>query len=160
MPRNQKRQLQRLLLIKPGIAVRRVVVAQVLIIQALATPRALRDRVARELQVHAAQEGAVLLMDFECRRQLRKDTVERAGLDACWGTASIAAGGLADAQCMTAKHNLPVHRVALPNDNMSTALYSFNMRTQHRFNLICTIAGNQSDLPNLFVGVDNVKQLH
>ena len=65
MPRNQERQLQRLLLIKPRIAVRRVVGVEILVVQALTTPRALCDRIARELEVHAAQEGAVLLVDLE-----------------------------------------------------------------------------------------------
>ena len=92
MPRNQKRQLERLLLIQPGIAVGRVIGVQILIVQALAAARALGDRVARELEVHAAQEGAVLLVDLERGGELREDVVEGARLDACGGAAGVSGG--------------------------------------------------------------------
>lgn len=81
-------------------------------------------------------------MDLERGRQLREDAVEGAGLDASGGTASVAAGRLANIEYTMHKHNLPVHWVALPDNNMSTALHSLNMRTQHRLNLVCTVAGN------------------
>lgn len=65
MPRNQERQLQCLLLIKPGIAVGSVIQAQVLVIKPLASTSALCDRVASKLEMHAAQEGAVLLVNLQ-----------------------------------------------------------------------------------------------
>ena len=90
MPCYKKRQLQRLLLVQPRIAVCRVVQAQILVHKALASACAFRDSVSGELQMHAAQERAVLLVDLESRLELREDAVERASLDACWRAAGIA----------------------------------------------------------------------
>jgi hypothetical protein len=69
MSRNQERQLQRLLLVQPRVAVRGVVQAQVFVYKTFTTSSTLCDRVSGKLKMHAAQVGIVLLMDFECRRQ-------------------------------------------------------------------------------------------
>lgn len=90
MSRHQKRQLQRLLLIQPRIAKRRIIQAQILIYQTLASARTLRHCIARELEMHTAEEGVVVLVDFERGRELGEDAVEGARFDAGWCAAGVA----------------------------------------------------------------------
>lgn len=82
MSRNQERQLQGLLLIQPRVTVGSVVQAQVLVIKTLASSSALSNVVTSKLKMHAAQEGAVLLVDLQGGGELREDVVEGACLDA------------------------------------------------------------------------------
>ena len=109
--------------------------------------------------MHAAKEGAVLLVDLERGRQLGEDAIEGAGLDPCGSTAGVARKMLAGGIIQT-ELDLPVHWIALPNHNMSTVLYSLNMSAEHRLNLLCTVAGDQRDLADFLVWVDNVQQLY
>jgi hypothetical protein len=62
---NQESQLQCLLLVESRIAVGGVVQAQVLIVEPLAATSTFSNRIASELEVHAAQERAVLLVDLQ-----------------------------------------------------------------------------------------------
>jgi hypothetical protein len=87
---HQECQLERLLLVQPRIAIRRVVQAQILIHQSLTPSGALCDRISSKLKMHTTQEGAVLLVDLESRRELREDAVERASLDTGWCAAGVA----------------------------------------------------------------------
>lgn len=89
MSRNQERQLQRLLLVEPRVAVGGVVQAQVLVVKPLASTGTFCDRIARKLQVHAAQERTMLLVDFQRRGELGEDVVEGASLDAGRGAAGV-----------------------------------------------------------------------
>lgn len=79
---DQERQLQRLLLVEPGIAVCGIVQAKILVIQPLTSTSALCDRITGKFEVHTTQKRAVLLVDLQRRGQLREDVVERASLDA------------------------------------------------------------------------------
>ena len=81
MPRNQKRQLERLLLIQPRVTVRSIIQAQILLLEPLTPANALRDRIARQLEVHAAQVGVVFLVDLERAGELLEDGGEAAGFD-------------------------------------------------------------------------------
>ena len=63
--RDQERQLQRLLLVESRIAVGSVVQAQVIIVKTLASASAFCDRVSSKLEMHATQEGTMLLVDLE-----------------------------------------------------------------------------------------------
>lgn len=169
MPRNQKGQLERLLLIQPGIAVGRVIGVQILIVQALAAARALGDRVARELEVHAAQEGAVLLVDLERGGELREDVVEGARFDACGGAAGVSGGRrlvcwFASLRCKEGRGGgdglcLPVHRIALPHDDVAAALDGFDVAAQHRLDLVGSVARDQRDLADVLARIDDVEEL-
>ena len=89
MARNQERQLQRLLLVEPRIAVSGIVQTQVLIIKPLASTGTFCNRIACKLEVHTAQERAVLLVDLQRRGELGEDVVEGAGLDTGGGAAGV-----------------------------------------------------------------------
>lgn len=61
---NQERKLQRLLLVQPWVAERRVVQTQVLVYQTFTSSSAFRHSITRELKMHATEEGVVLLVDL------------------------------------------------------------------------------------------------
>lgn len=62
---NKERQLQSLLFVEPGVAVSRVVQAQVVLIKTLTTAKALSDSVSGQLEVHTAEERAKLLVNLQ-----------------------------------------------------------------------------------------------
>ena len=62
---NQERQLERLLLIQSRIAEARIICAKILGRQSLAATHTFRDGVSRKLEMHAAEVGAVLVVDAE-----------------------------------------------------------------------------------------------
>ena len=65
VPGDQESQLQRLLLVKSRITVRRVIQAQILVHKSFATAGTLCHRVTSKLEMHATQEGAMLFMNLE-----------------------------------------------------------------------------------------------
>src|SRR5690349_4680559 len=71
--RNQESQLEGLLLIQPRVAEAGVVGRQVALGEVLAAAEALRDGVARELEVDAAEVAALLLVDAQRLLQLLED---------------------------------------------------------------------------------------
>lgn len=81
--RDQEGQLERLLLVQSRVAERFVASPKILILKPFAATRTLCDRVSRQLQVHATQEGAHSPMYREGGRQLAIDASKRARLDAC-----------------------------------------------------------------------------
>lgn len=64
-PRDQKRQLEGLLLIQPRVAERRVIQTQVLLGQILRAAHTFRHRLPRQLQVHAAQIAVTGAVDAQ-----------------------------------------------------------------------------------------------
>lgn len=81
MARDQEGQLESLFLVQPRIAECGVVQTKILFPESFTAAGALGHRIARQLEMHAAQEGVVLLVDLECRGELGKDAVEGASLD-------------------------------------------------------------------------------
>jgi hypothetical protein len=80
MPRNQKRQLKRLLLVQPRIAIRRVIQAEVFLFQSFTAAYAFGDCVAGEFEVNATKERSVFFVDFECGREFVEYAAELASL--------------------------------------------------------------------------------
>jgi len=81
---NQECELESLLLIEARVTVSRVIQAEILFDEALATAHAFGDGITRKLQVHATEEGTVLLVDLERGGDLGEDAAEVAGFDAGW----------------------------------------------------------------------------
>lgn len=156
MPSYKERQLQRLLLVESGIAVRRVVQAQILVDKSFASACTFRDGIAGKLKMHATQERAMLLVNLERRRQFGEDAAEGTRLDPRRCAASVSVERLACILSVGA-NGLPVHGIALPDDNVTTAFDSFNMGTEHGIYLVCPVTRDKCDLSNLLVGVHNVE---
>lgn len=91
MSSNQESQLQGLLLVQSRIAERGIVQAQVFFDQTFATADALRDSIARQLEMHASKERSMELVDLQRRRELRENAAEMASLDARGRAACITA---------------------------------------------------------------------
>jgi hypothetical protein len=159
MPCYQESQLQRLLLVQPGIAVGRVVQAEILINKAFTSASAFSHSIPRKLKMHATKERAVLLVHLERRRKLRENAAERASLDTGWCAAGVAIQSQPKFRNMITL-DLPVHGIALPYHNMSTGLHSIDVCAKHRLNLVRSIARDQSNLANLFVRINDIEQLH
>ena len=92
---NQKRQLQSLLLVQPWIAKAGVVGRQVILVEVLTPTQALRDSIARELQVNTTEVAALLLVDAQRLLQLAEDVAEGASLDAAADALRVAVHGVA-----------------------------------------------------------------
>lgn len=73
---NQKGKLQRLLLVQARVTERRVPLAQPLLGQPARTADTLRDGLAGEFEVHAAEEGLRGAVDLERLPQLGEDVAE------------------------------------------------------------------------------------
>src|SRR5690606_12890585 len=89
-PADQHRELHRLLVVQTRVDLRLVRAREVGFLEAARAADALRDVVARELEVHAAQVAALLLVDPERRTQLGADVVEAPRLDAFGGRLGVA----------------------------------------------------------------------
>jgi hypothetical protein len=85
--------------------------------------------------VHATQVRPVLLVDLERRLQFRENVTELARLDAGCRTTSVSVANVLTIRDRGSQFQrvsyLPVHRIALPDHDMSTRLDSFNMCSQH-----------------------------
>ena len=131
-------QLQRLLLVQPRIAEGGVVQAQIVVDKPFASPRAFCDGIARELQMHATQERAVLFVNPERRRQLGEDAAEGSRLDACRRAPGVSVERLA---CMSSAgpDDLPVHGIALPDNNVATGFHDFNVLPKQGLDLVSPV---------------------
>ena len=107
MSGDQKRQLQRLFLIQPRIAITGIICAQVLVPQPLAAPDTLRHRLPRQFQVHATQKPAVLFVYPQRATDFAQDAAELPRFDPRGCGARIA-----------------VHGIALPDDDVAAILHS------------------------------------
>lgn len=142
--RNEESHLEGLLLIEARVAVAGVVGGQVLLVEPLAAAHALGDGVAGELEVHAAQVAALLLVDGEGLLQLAEDVVEAARLDAAADGARVA-----------------VHGVALPDDGAAVlaALDGANVRGEELAHLGGAVARDEGHLADLAGRVNGAQQL-
>lgn len=52
-----------------------------------------------------------------------------------------------------------MHGIALPHDDVAAALDGFDVAAQHRLDLVGSVAGDQSDFPDVFAGVYDVEEL-
>ncbi|RBQ74745.1 hypothetical protein VDGD_21377 [Verticillium dahliae] len=93
--RNQEGQLQRLLLVQSRVAEARVVGRQIVLVEVLAAAEALGHGVARELEMHAAEEAALLLVDLQRLLQLLENVAKLARLDAAARRLRVAVHGIA-----------------------------------------------------------------
>lgn len=140
---HQKGQLERLLLVQTRVTERRIVCRQVVFLQALTAAQTLGDRIARELEVHAAKIAALLLVDAQALLQLLVNVVEATSLDARIGRQGVA-----------------VHRVALPDDAAVVlgVLDGADMLGQQVGDLAGAVARNQGDLARLALWVERAQE--
>lgn len=139
--RDQKGKLQRLLLVQARVTERRVPLAQPLLGQPARAADTLRDGLAGELEVHAAEEGLRGAVDLERLPQLGEDVAEVPCFHARGGGLRVA-----------------VHGVALPDGEVAGALDGGDVGGEVLADLAGAVAGNQGYLADFAVGVDDVEE--
>ena len=93
--RNPQRQFKGLFVVEARIDLAQITSRQVIGLQVACSPQAFGDVVARQLQVQAAQAGAVFAVDAEGLFDLRHDLFEAPGLGAASQGFGIAMHGVA-----------------------------------------------------------------
>ncbi len=92
---DQEGKLEGLFVVEARIYLGFVGAGQILFGLAARAAKALGDVLAGQLDVHAAEEGAVLAVDLEGLAQLGEDRLEAAGLEAAAGLLAVAVHGVA-----------------------------------------------------------------
>lgn len=140
---HQKRQLKSLLLVQPRVAEGRVIRRKVVLVEPLAAAQALRNGIARELEVDAAEVASLLLVDAQRLLELAVDVVEAAGLYARGGGEGVA-----------------VHGVALPDDAAAVlgVLDGADVRGEEGGDFAGAVAGDEGDFAGLAGGVEGAEQ--
>jgi len=145
MPRNQKRHLQRLLLIQPRITITRVIRLQILLHQPLTAAHTLRDRIPGQLQMHAPEITPLLLVHLQRPLQLREDIPKPPGLDP-----------------RRRRSRVPMHRIALPDHAapVLARLHGADVRRQQLGDPGRAVARDQRDLAHFARGVEDAQERH
>lgn len=141
MARDQKGQLERLFLVQAGVAVARVVEAEVLVPETFAAAHAFRDGLAGEFQVHPAQLATLLLVDMERLRKLVEYRAELARLVTRRRAARVA-----------------VHGIALPDRPVPARFHGTDVQAQERGDLMLAVARDERYLARRPARVDEVQE--
>lgn len=183
MGSDQKGQLEGLFLVEAGITVRGIVEAQVLLHGSRATADALGDGLAGELEVHTAQVSAMLAVDAQRRRHLGQNARKVSRLDAGGRALRVAAKRSAQPTAVRLARstpprvpktkrdggrgkergvgeNAPVHRIALPDNDVAAAFDSLNMRAKQAVDGALAVPRDERDLAWLAARIHNVEQAH
>lgn len=139
---NQERNLQRLLLIQPRIAVCRVIEAEIFFGKALASTNALRYRIPCQLQMHSPQKRAVLFVDPERRGYFLENAAESPRLDAFSCCNCVSTQPLACHLHSLEKRPSPMHWITLPHNRMPAPFDGFDVVSQTSLNLALPIPCN------------------
>src|SRR5262249_1437892 len=95
-PADQHRDFHRLLVVQARIDLRLVGAREIRLLESARAADALGDVLARELEVHAAEHAALLLVNSEPAPQLAPDLLEAPGLVALGGRLRIAVHRVTD----------------------------------------------------------------